>query len=796
MRPSRLYFTLFLLLLLQGMAAAAVNPRYGFVGTGGKAFAQKFGATYYALEGNYNPATGTAFSSVHPDNDPPAGFKVLRKVAKLNVRIDALGQTNEEFKAAFEGHIQNLVGWYNVSGARPAKPQFTWYAPNAAALAAAESLQIVNTIRREKQLNPAITGTVWEIGNEPNFFPALLPAEYAAIYANYHRIIKREDSTAKIAFGPLFIRETGEDMKPMMREMLVVKLTNAGALALLGQARFDSLVATVDSTLFSRIFNLGTAAYVSQAFTAMGPTVRPDYISIHVYPFDDRAPVLTKAIIQTRIDSLIISLSIVTGGKPVWITEFGNVNPSLSATAVASAMGDLIDIFTANAGIGNLFYYKGTGADQQLDLISGLGASTPAVPLTRLGIDSAFTPANGNFSCSNLNAIGNMYYLRAVGVTCDDGAPAAAPVPASPPSFATGIPTTTALTWSVVPGATQYRVEVATEPTFTTPVLQDAGVPGPARAVGPLANGTDYYWRVRGRNFAGNEGPWSATSLFTTVAVLPAAPVLTAPASFAVGVSAFAAALSWEAVVGATSYRVQLATETGFAAPLINDSNVTGTSRAAGLLAGNTAYYWRVRARGAAGTGDWSQIRQFTTGALPLPDAPILVSPANLASLPFAPVQLRWNRATYAATYQVQISNTFAFTAVTLNDSSLTDTTKATTSFSAPNSFWRVRARNASGPGSWSEIRNFQIQGDAILPGRLSAFRLGLHGRENLRFNLSRAERVTIRIFDVHGTKLFSLDETMAPGPHELALPALPGAGVRLLDVRIGGARETLKIHP
>jgi hypothetical protein len=401
------------------LEASAADVRFGFVGTGGKAFAQKFGVPYYALEGNYHSSTGTLFSSVHPDNDPPTGHKVLRKVAKLNVRTDSLGQSDAQSEAAFEAYGQALVGWYLINGARPPKPGFTWYVPPATALAQAESTQIVATIRREKQLVPPVTGTVWEIGNEPNFFPAILPAEYAALYANYHRIIKREDSTAKVAFGPLFVLETGADFKLMTRELLTLKFTNAGALALLGQSRFDSLMATVDSVISGRIFSRSTVEYASQAFAALPPDVRPDYLSLHVYPYDDRAPALSKADIQAAVDSLVIDLAGITGGKPVWITEFGNINPALTASVVAANMSDLIDVFTSNAAIGNLFYYKATGS-ATLDFLAGFGAGAPANPLTRLAIDSAFSPTDGNFSCSELNAIGLMYYQRAVGVACTD----------------------------------------------------------------------------------------------------------------------------------------------------------------------------------------------------------------------------------------------------------------------------------------------------------------------------------------------------------------------------------------
>ena len=255
MKTNRAFFksSLSLFCFLTGMLHAAPDPRFGFVGTGGKAFSEKFGIPYYTLEGNY-PVSGTLFSSVDPANDPPAGHKVVREVAKLNVRNDGLGLTSTQFQTNFQNYATSLATWYLLH-AGP-KPQFTWYSPNGAALAAAESLQIITTIRREKTLNPAVTGTVWEIGNEPNLFPALLPAAYADIFSRYYRIIKGEDSTAKVAFGAIFLRETAEDLKPRVQELLQQQLTNSGALTLLGQARFDSLLTDVENTLFSRIFNL------------------------------------------------------------------------------------------------------------------------------------------------------------------------------------------------------------------------------------------------------------------------------------------------------------------------------------------------------------------------------------------------------------------------------------------------------------------------------------------------------------------------------------------------------------
>jgi hypothetical protein len=702
MKCAFLKFFLVAGMLVGALAAPvrAVDARFGFVGTGGKPFAQKFGLPYYALEGNYDSANGSVFSSVNPANDPDSGFKVLRKVAKLNVRIDALGQSNAQFQAGFEAFAQALTAWYNTSGTRPGKPQYTWYAPDANALAAAESLQIIQTIRREKQKSPAVTGTVWEIGNEPNFFPALLPAQYAALYANYHRIIKREDSTAKIAFGPLFIRETGEDLKPMTREVVATKLTSGGALALLGQAKFDSLVADLtDSTLFKRVFALGTASWVSQAFAALPPNVRPDYISLHVYPYDDRAPTLTKSVIQTRVDSLVTALLVITGGKPVWITEFGNVNPSLSVSAVSSAMSDLIDVFTANAGIGNLFYYKATGADKQLDFLADLGAS--GVPLTRLATDSAFSPANGEFSCNQLNAIGKMYYLRAVGETCVDVLPPTeTPVMLSPAAFATGLLPNVTFTWVPVDGARGTHIQVALTPTFEGDLL--------------LNDYTD------------------------------------------------------------------------------------ASSANSGVLQGNTSYYWRIQAHNSLGEGGpWSNIRQFTTGPLLFPEAPVLKTPENFANLGNTSFSFTWNVQDIVTRYHLQVSTNPAFTTMLHEDTAIADTALAAYAlkFRGVTMYWRVRGYNYTGYGPWSEIRMVENFKTSILPAGFTSLGMRLEGSA-LRFRLDRAERVRVTLTDLRGATLYALDRRMEAGEVVVEIPAAARGGLRLLELRVGAEHAVLKIAP
>ncbi len=115
------------------------------------------------------------------------------------------------------------------------------------------------------------------------------------------------------------------------------------------------------------------------------------------------------------------------------------------------------------------------------------------------------------------------------------------------------------------------------------------------------------------RNDIGAYGGPSATSwdLATSVA-RPQTPVLNSPADSARGVST-SPMLSWNGILGADRYTVQLSTSPGFVNRLVDDSMVTDSYRRVGPLQNNTPYYWRVSATNVAGTSSYSTVRTFTT---------------------------------------------------------------------------------------------------------------------------------------------------------------------------------------
>ncbi len=95
---------------------------------------------------------------------------------------------------------------------------------------------------------------------------------------------------------------------------------------------------------------------------------------------------------------------------------------------------------------------------------------------------------------------------------------------------------------------------------------------------------------------------------------LAAAPTLTAPANGSTG-AATTPTFTWNAVAGATSYEIQVATDPAFAAIVASATGLAGSSWTPGsALASDTVHYWRVRAANACG-GVWSTIWAFRSAA-------------------------------------------------------------------------------------------------------------------------------------------------------------------------------------
>ena len=204
-------------------------------------------------------------------------------------------------------------------------------------------------------------------------------------------------------------------------------------------------------------------------------------------------------------------------------------------------------------------------------------------------------------------AAGKTYYYRVKAVNRDGMASgysnivsgkAKAAVPAAPSVTAgnssTGKPR---LTWKAVSGAVSYRIYRSESRGTGYSLL---GTTSSTSYVNTgAAAGKTYYYRVKAVNRDGMASAYS--NIVSGKATLPA-PVL----NIGLSVSSGKPMLAWDAVPGATSYRIYRSTSRGTGYSLL--ATTTSTSHVNTSAAKGTTYYYRVKACNAAGLSPYSNI--------------------------------------------------------------------------------------------------------------------------------------------------------------------------------------------
>ena len=139
---------------------------------------------------------------------------------------------------------------------------------------------------------------------------------------------------------------------------------------------------------------------------------------------------------------------------------------------------------------------------------------------------------------------------------------------------------------------------------------------------------------------------------------------------------------SWTAVSGATKYRLQVASGSGFNAPITLDiltNNTSYTPSSIGHLFADNIWYWRVRVENPS-VSAWSDPRSFTKTWATAANQPVLFTPADGATLAFFndpaqnPTVFSWGRVMGAARYRFQISTASDFVSIVLSVDTLATT--------------------------------------------------------------------------------------------------------------------------
>ena len=240
------------------------------------------------------------------------------------------------------------------------------------------------------------------------------------------------------------------------------------------------------------------------------------------------------------------------------------------------------------------------------------------------------------------------------------------------------------LNWTAVPGADTYELTVARHADLTNPIDNTMPVTTEATAYAlpeRLTDGT-YYWGVTPVDAEGHEGTPSDVFQFTyswpsltTAGANSVAPTLTVT-DLNPDPNVFDPQLSWTPIDGASYYKVDVSSDSGFSSGSIvccTDQTVATTMTPTTLLPSSQAYYWRVTpydAENKAGTPVvWSDgqgdpqtftITFDTASGIPglsmrdssFAQVPWVASDPNATNTPI----VGWDDVPGAAYYEVQVS--------------------------------------------------------------------------------------------------------------------------------------------
>ena len=186
-----------------------------------------------------------------------------------------------------------------------------------------------------------------------------------------------------------------------------------------------------------------------------------------------------------------------------------------------------------------------------------------------------------------------------------------------PSNNATGQNSTINFSWRKELIAEKYFIQVSTDSLFNILTYSDStlSVNDTIKTLGPLQYNKTYYWRVRGSNIGGI-GAYSPVWKFQTM--VSGMVQLISPANGSIN-QLLNPTLNWNTEPTATSYQLQVSTDTNFVSLIYNSDTLTTTSKQISGLDLNTQYFWRVRAKSGILYGPYSNRWYFVT-LLPVPN--------------------------------------------------------------------------------------------------------------------------------------------------------------------------------
>lgn len=285
----------------------------------------------------------------------------------------------------------------------------------------------------------------------------------------------------------------------------------------------------------------------------------------------------------------------------------------------------------------------------------------------------------------------------------------AQPVLQSPVDGAVNVTLNPTLQWDAVAGATDYRLQVATDNLFSS-VVYDQNLGNVTSQSVSLNDGTQYFWRVMDDVSNTFSGEFSFTTYY-----VPGNVTLLSPADGSFH-NPTNVTLTWNAATNTDDYLVEVADDSSFTNIVYSNSSVTDTFVTVSGLNNYTQYFWRVTAQNTFASGAPSSA-SFTTKLA----APVLVAPANGATNQSIVPLFDWNSVTGSApvTYTLEVAknNTFTSGLITISLLAPDEFQFGPPTYVLENGttyFYRVFATDSYGNSDYSAVRSFTTVGEII----------------------------------------------------------------------------------
>lgn len=370
---------------------------------------------------------------------------------------------------------------------------------------------------------------------------------------------------------------------------------------------------------------------------------------------------LTGLSANTRYFISIRASNAVGGGSNVQSNELNATTATAAPSSLtASSVTGQVDLsWTAAAGASTYRIYRGTASGSHTLLASGVSSTTY----------SDTTVSNGT----------QYYYtVRAYNGTesADSNETSALPIgPFSISATTAPTPTTIEVTWGTASGAATYDVGYGTTSgtyTFVTNVTSPYTISG-------LSGETTYYIMVRARNAVGLGGTSETSEVSQITPIGP-------PSGLTAAASPGNVSLNWNAVTGASSYKVYRGTSSGTYSEIA--TNVLTNSYSDATVSNGTSYYYVVSAYNGADSA-------YSNEAVIRSIASFSISVTVLSD---SSVQVSWTNPAGGSTYDVKYGTASGTYTTTLSNQ--TSPVTVTGLSSGSEYFFVVDAKNSVGNGT------------------------------------------------------------------------------------------------